>query len=170
VVTCYQLLQKPHRAEMVVREQLRAKGETPYMLTALADLTDSDALYEQAWALSKGRYARAKRTLAKRCFDRGEYQACVGHLDDALAVQPLVPQSWFLKGISCMRLEQVRPKRHHVCPFFCPVMPKRAHAPSIPPFAMQCVASFRSRWKPLPGACSRTRRSARRGPTSGRST
>jgi len=107
VVTCYQLLQKPHRAEMVVREQLRAKGETPYMLTALADLTDSDALYEQAWALSKGRYARAKRTLAKRCFDRGEYQACVGHLDDALAVQPLVPQSWFLKGISCMRLEQV---------------------------------------------------------------
>ena len=40
VVNCYQLLQKPHRAEMVVREQLRSKGETPYMLTALADLTN----------------------------------------------------------------------------------------------------------------------------------
>jgi hypothetical protein len=38
VVMCYQLMQKPHRAELVVRECLK-KGETPYMLTALADLT-----------------------------------------------------------------------------------------------------------------------------------
>jgi hypothetical protein len=38
VVTCYQLMQKPHRAELVVRERLK-QGESPYMLTALADLT-----------------------------------------------------------------------------------------------------------------------------------
>ncbi len=39
VVKCYQLLQKPQRAEMIVREQIRVAGETPYMLTALGDLT-----------------------------------------------------------------------------------------------------------------------------------
>lgn len=39
VVTCYQLLQKPHRAELVVRERLEVAGETPYMLTSLGDLT-----------------------------------------------------------------------------------------------------------------------------------
>ena len=41
VVQCYQLLEKPQRAEMVVRDQLKL-GETPYMMTALADLTKSE--------------------------------------------------------------------------------------------------------------------------------
>lgn len=39
VVTCFQLLQKPHRAELLVRERLAAGEETPYMVCALADLT-----------------------------------------------------------------------------------------------------------------------------------
>ena len=71
VVTCYQLLNKPHRAELVVRERLGSgEGETPYMLNALGDLTGDEALYERAWTLSGRRYARAKRTLARLCFDR----------------------------------------------------------------------------------------------------
>ena len=75
VVTCYQLLGKPHRAELVVRERLKLSGDspTPYMLTALADLTGDEALYEKAWTISRKRYARAKRTLARRCFDRCVY-------------------------------------------------------------------------------------------------
>jgi hypothetical protein len=51
VVTCYQLLQKPHRAEVLVRERLRQGEETPYMVCALADLTASEELYERAWVL-----------------------------------------------------------------------------------------------------------------------
>lgn len=39
VVACYQLMDKPHKAEMVVRERIAAAGESPYMLTALGDLT-----------------------------------------------------------------------------------------------------------------------------------
>jgi hypothetical protein len=39
VVTCFQLLQKPHRAELLVRERLASGEETPYMVCALADLT-----------------------------------------------------------------------------------------------------------------------------------
>eukprot|EP01034_Spumella_vulgaris_P023131 gene23131-29324_t len=104
VVTCYQLLQKPHRAELVVREQLKT-GETPYMLTALADLTGKEEYYERAWVVSKGRYPRAKRTLAKICYDRGDFAKCCKYLDEALAVQPLVATAWYLKGIACMRLE-----------------------------------------------------------------
>ena len=69
VVTCYQLLSKPHRAELVVRERLKT-GETPYMLTSLADLTADEELYERAWLLSNRRFARAKRTLARLCYDR----------------------------------------------------------------------------------------------------
>lgn len=105
VVTCYQLLQKPQRAELVVREQLKS-GETPYMLTALADLTGKEEYYERAWVVSKGRYPRAKRTLAKMCYDKGEFRRCVEYLDQALKVQPLVATAWYLKGIACMRLEE----------------------------------------------------------------
>jgi tetratricopeptide (TPR) repeat protein len=39
------------------------------------------------------------------CFEQGRYQDCCDHLDDALRVQPLVPASWYLKGIACMRIE-----------------------------------------------------------------
>jgi tetratricopeptide (TPR) repeat protein len=105
VVTCYQLMEKPHRAEMVVRERLRASGETPYMLTALADLTSDERLYEKAWELSRHRYGRAKRTLAKICYNRGDNRACVSHLVEALAIHPLQPNMWYLKGLACMRYE-----------------------------------------------------------------
>ena len=104
VVKCYQLMEKPHRAELVVRDRLKY-GETPYMVTALADLTGSDELYERAWTLSRGRYGRAKRTLAKICYDRGDFRQCCGHLDEALAIHPLMPTSWYLKGLATMRLE-----------------------------------------------------------------
>jgi tetratricopeptide (TPR) repeat protein len=104
VVTCYQLLQKPTRAELIVREQLK-HSESPYMLTALADLTQQEALYERAWILSKQRYARAKRTLGKLAYDRHDYPKCIEHLTGALQVQPLVHTSWYLKGISAMKME-----------------------------------------------------------------
>lgn len=71
IVQCYQFLQKPHRAEMVVRDRLKCKeGQTPYMYTALGDLTNDESCYLKAWEISNGRYARAKRTLGRMCFDR----------------------------------------------------------------------------------------------------
>lgn len=105
VVTCYQLVQKPQRAEIVVREQLKI-AETPYMVTSLADLTGKEELYERAWELSKGRFPRAKRTLGKICYDRQEFDKACHHLTQALEVQPLVHTAWYLKGICCMRLER----------------------------------------------------------------
>lgn len=104
VVTCYQLMEKPHRAELVVRERLKQGDLTPYMLTSLADLTSQEEYYEQAWTLSKGRFGRAKRTLARICFDRKDFENCIIHMELALAVQPLLPKSWYLMGIACMYL------------------------------------------------------------------
>ena len=105
VVTCYQLLEKPQRAELVVRERLKY-SETPYMLTALGDLTNKTEYYERAWTISNHRYCRAKRTLARVYYDRKDYRTFLLHIDEALAVQPLVPKSWYLKGIACMHLEE----------------------------------------------------------------
>lgn len=104
VVQCYQLMDKPQRAELVVREQLLV-NETPYMLTALADLTRNESLYEKAWILSKNRYPRAKRTLARICYDKGDFLACIQHLDQALAIHPLVATAWYLRGIASMQVQ-----------------------------------------------------------------
>jgi tetratricopeptide (TPR) repeat protein len=106
VVTCYQLMDKPHRAELVVREQLTKAGETPYMLTSLADLTRKEEYYDRAWELSNGRFPRAKRTLGKICYDRGDFEGCCKHLTEALSVHPLVATAWYLKGLACMHLER----------------------------------------------------------------
>ena len=93
VVTCCQLLSKPQRAEMIVRERLKI-AETPYMLNALADLSGTLEYYEKAWSLSKGRYPRSKRTLGKIYYDKGQYADAVMHLDEALSVHPLRPTAW----------------------------------------------------------------------------
>lgn len=103
VVTCYQLMDKPQRAELVVRDRLKF-GATPYMLTSLGDLTGNEECYEEAWILSKGRFARAKRTLARNCFHRQEYSECVRHMSVALAVHPLIATSWYLMGLACMHI------------------------------------------------------------------
>jgi tetratricopeptide (TPR) repeat protein len=112
VITCYQLMQKPHRAEMVVRERIQEEGKTPYMLTSLADLTNDTSLYEEAWELSNGRYARAKRTMAKIAFDNGDFAACVRHSDQALEVQPLKATAWYVKGLACTRLGRYQDALH----------------------------------------------------------
>lgn len=42
--------------------------ETPAMWAALGDLTQDAECYHKAWELSKGRYARAKRSLGRMAF------------------------------------------------------------------------------------------------------
>jgi hypothetical protein len=37
-------------------------------------------MYERSWQLSNGRYGRAKRTLARLCFDRSVKLASCAHL------------------------------------------------------------------------------------------
>ncbi|CAN0433985.1 unnamed protein product, partial [Laminaria digitata] len=48
-----------HKAEKIARARLEEK-ETPPMLAALGDLTQDPELWQRAWDLSGGRYARAK--------------------------------------------------------------------------------------------------------------
>ena len=90
---------------MIVRECLKTT-QTPYMLTTLADLTGDISYYEKAWILSCKRFARAKRSLARVYFDKKDYLSCCNHITEALFIQPMVSEAWYLKGIACMHLEK----------------------------------------------------------------
>lgn len=105
VVKCYQLLDKPLRAEKLIRERLTV-APTPYMWCCLGDVTRDVTHYETAWTLSKHRFARAKRSLGRHCFEAGEYDAAVAHYQASVDVNPMHTSAWFVLGTMGMRLER----------------------------------------------------------------
>ena len=60
VIKCYSNLNLRHKAEEVIRDQLK-KGETVKLWILLGDATDNTEFYEKAWLLSNKRSARAQR-------------------------------------------------------------------------------------------------------------
>ena len=76
------------------------------MLCILGDITSEPDCYERAWKLSRNRFGRAKRSLGLYYFRKGSHELCVEHFKDALAINPLNPQGWFVMGCSCMQLSQ----------------------------------------------------------------
>lgn len=66
-----------------------------------------DGPYLKALELSKGRSTRAHRTLAKRSFNRGDFDACIKHARAAVDVNPLDHQTWFLMGCAALKSKQL---------------------------------------------------------------
>ncbi|KAG1710844.1 hypothetical protein DVH05_013568 [Phytophthora capsici] len=105
VVKCYQLLDKPMRAEKLVRERLEI-APTPFMWVTLGDLTQEPSHYETSWTLSKHRFARAKRSLGRFYFEKGDYDAAIPHYEDAVRVGPMHTGAWFTLGSIAMRVHR----------------------------------------------------------------
>ncbi|KAI9915159.1 hypothetical protein PsorP6_008181 [Peronosclerospora sorghi] len=103
VVKCYQILDKPMRAEKLVRERLEI-APTPFMWVTLGDLMQDPSHYETSWTLSKHRFARAKRSLGRYYFEKGELETALLHFKDAVHVGPMHTGAWFTLGAIAMRL------------------------------------------------------------------
>ncbi|OWZ24471.1 Tetratricopeptide repeat protein [Phytophthora megakarya] len=105
VVKCYQLLDKPMRAEKLVRERLETVP-TPFMWVTLGDLTQDPSHYETSWTLSKQRFARAKRSLGRYYFEKGDHEVAIPHYEDAVRVGPMHTGAWFTLGAISMRVHR----------------------------------------------------------------
>ncbi|CAI5740216.1 unnamed protein product [Hyaloperonospora brassicae] len=105
VVKCYQILDKPMRAEKLVRERLLV-APTPFMWVTLGDLTQDPSHYETSWTLSKQRFARAKRSLGRYYFGKGDHEAAISHYEDAVHVGPMHTGAWFTLGATAMRVHR----------------------------------------------------------------
>ncbi|KAL3671524.1 hypothetical protein V7S43_003444 [Phytophthora oleae] len=105
VVKCYQLLDKPMRAEKLVRERLEI-SPTPFMWVTLGDLAQEPSHYETSWTLSRHRFARAKRSLGRFYFEKGDYDAAIPHYEDAVRVGPMHTGAWFTLGSIAMRVNR----------------------------------------------------------------
>jgi len=104
-VDCLVIMDKRARAEKLIRERL-AVEPTAHLMCVLGSLLQDEDWFSKAWEFSGKRHARAKRELALMAFDRGDLQESIDHLQDALKINPLYPESWFRLGSCAMRLEQ----------------------------------------------------------------
>jgi len=104
-VTCLRIADEIPRALAVVRRQLETRKE-PNLLCVLGELTGDDAPFHEAWEVSRHRCARAKRTLGRRFFERGDFEGAVEALETAVAINSLYSSSWFTLGCCGMNLER----------------------------------------------------------------
>lgn len=101
VIVCYTLLKLRHKAAEVIEEQLNIK-ETPKLWCLLGDATDSVHCYEKAWELSKGKSHMAQRHWGYYLFERKEYQECIPHFEQSVAINPLQAAVWLRLGYSAL--------------------------------------------------------------------
>jgi len=104
---CLVLMDKRHRAEMLIRERLDVQPTANLMCT-LGSLLQDSKWFEKAWEFSGKRYSRAKRLWAVDAFGKGDFNESIRHLQDALAINPLYPGSWFRLGSAAMRISDYK--------------------------------------------------------------
>jgi tetratricopeptide (TPR) repeat protein len=84
-------------------ERTDLPAEAPRLFCILGDLEDNPNHYERAWAVSKGRYARAQRSLGRYCVKRKQYPQAAEAYGKSLEVNKLNASMWFALG--CVQLE-----------------------------------------------------------------
>ncbi|KAI8063451.1 hypothetical protein BC940DRAFT_307240 [Gongronella butleri] len=106
VVTCYQLLEQPAKAKNIVEKLLAESPNSPKLWCIMGDLEGDPALWQKAWDISGGHYARAMRSLGSYYFKKDDYARCIEAYDAALSINPLFEGSWYVMGCAAMLAEQ----------------------------------------------------------------
>lgn len=86
-IKCLCAIQQTDRAEKLIRQELE-KEATPYLYCLLGDVTDDIQNYELAWNLSKGRFARAKKSIGTHYYTRKEYEKAIENYKEAHIASP----------------------------------------------------------------------------------
>jgi tetratricopeptide (TPR) repeat protein len=84
-------------------ERMVLPADTPRLFCILGDLEDEPGHYERAWTVSKGRYARAQRSLGRYWVKRKQYTHAADAYSRSLEVNKLNASTWFALG--CVQLE-----------------------------------------------------------------
>lgn len=103
LIHCYSLLEKKAAAVELIEARLRETPNDPRLWCSLGDVTNFDTHYEKALEVSNGRSARAKRSLARSAYNRGDYHRSKILWESALALNYLHPDGWFAFGAAALK-------------------------------------------------------------------
>ncbi|PWA03445.1 hypothetical protein BB558_000383 [Smittium angustum] len=104
-VNCYQILEKPHVAENLVRNRLKVNPNDPKLWSILGDLKQNPEYWNKAWEVSNNRYSRAMRSLGGYYFKHGKVKECIESYQNALVLNPLFDGSWYTLGCAALQAE-----------------------------------------------------------------
>ena len=121
LVDCHRLIGNLGVAENIVKEQLkqmddkRASHKKTFssfrkcrLLCILGDITRDITKYNEAWKDSGHRYARAKRSLGRAMFEKDQWKEAICHFEEALALNPLHPDVWFILGCCGLKVDDLK--------------------------------------------------------------
>ncbi|KAK2978674.1 hypothetical protein RJ640_029940 [Escallonia rubra] len=107
VIHCYCLLEKRAVAVKLIKTRLSERPSDPGLWCSLGDITNDDACYNKALEVSGNRSARAKRSLARNAYNRGEYEMSKNLWECAMALNSLYPDGWFALGAAALKARDV---------------------------------------------------------------
>ncbi|KAL5699133.1 hypothetical protein ACHQM5_030075 [Ranunculus cassubicifolius] len=103
LIHCYCLLEKKAAAVELITKRLSEIPNDPRLWCSLGDVTLIDAHYEKALEVSNNKSARAKRSLARSAYNRGDYKTAKTLWESALAMNSLYPDGWFAFGAAALK-------------------------------------------------------------------
>ncbi|CAN6555577.1 unnamed protein product [Malus baccata var. baccata] len=103
LIFCYRLLEKKAAAVELIRKRLSETPNDPRLWCSLGDVTNDDACFEKALEVSNDRSTRAKRSLARSAYNRGDYEISKTLWESAMALNSLYPDGWFALGSAALK-------------------------------------------------------------------
>ncbi|ONK58614.1 uncharacterized protein A4U43_C09F14870 [Asparagus officinalis] len=103
LIFCYRLLDKKAAAVDLIKARLVDMPTDPRLWCSLGDVTNNDAYYEKALEVSDNKSARAKRSLARSAYNRGDYETSKILWESALAINSLFQDGWFALGAAALK-------------------------------------------------------------------
>ncbi|XP_076948478.1 uncharacterized protein LOC143620734 [Bidens hawaiensis] len=103
VIFCYRLLDKKAASVELINTRLLERPNDPRLWCSLGDVTNNDSCYEKALEVSENKSVRAKRSLARSAYNRGEYEKSKLLWESAMGLNSLYPDGWFALGAAALK-------------------------------------------------------------------
>nr|XP_048335273.1 tetratricopeptide repeat protein 27 isoform X2 [Ziziphus jujuba var. spinosa] len=107
LILCYRLMEKKAAAVDLIKVRLSEMPNDPRLWCSLGDVTNNDSCYEKALEVSNNRSARAKRSLARSAYNRGDYEKSKILWESAMALNSLYQDGWFALGAAALKAKDV---------------------------------------------------------------
>ncbi|XP_065850492.1 uncharacterized protein [Euphorbia lathyris] len=107
LIYCNRLLGKKAAAVELIKTRLSEMPNDPSLWCSLGDVTNNDSCFEKALEVSNNKSARAKRSLARSAYNRGDYETSKILWESAMTLNSLYPDGWFALGAAALKARDV---------------------------------------------------------------